>query len=207
MFSGGTQQHLFTNHTAPVHTYGAGRAGLRQQTLRLASRRSHDLLRLARRTTDQQLSYRCANEEDSPPIRYPLRAIDLFCGAGGLTEGFKLAYFEVTFALDKDKDSCETYQLNHPEVRVECGSITDYSPAEIAAMAGGRVDVVIGGPSCQGFSTAGRRSGWVRPEDERNSLWEHMLAVVSELKPRAFLMENVPGMVYWKAGHFGAKKS
>ncbi|GAB3332598.1 DNA mismatch endonuclease Vsr [Micromonospora halotolerans] len=140
-----------------------------------------------------------------PPIRYPLRAIDLFCGAGGLTEGFKLAGFEVTFALDKDKDSYETYRLNHPGVRVECASITDYSPAEIASMAGGRVDVVIGGPSCQGFSTAGRRNGWVKPEDERNSLWEHMLAVVAELKPRAFMMENVPGMVYWKAGHFGAK--
>jgi DNA (cytosine-5)-methyltransferase 1 len=140
-----------------------------------------------------------------PTIRYPLRAIDLFCGAGGLTEGFKLAGFEVTFALDRDKDSCETYRINHPEVRIECGSITDYTPAEIAKMAGGRVDVVIGGPSCQGFSTAGRRHGWVRPEDERNRLWEHMLAVVDELKPRAFLMENVPGMVYWKEGHFGAK--
>jgi DNA (cytosine-5)-methyltransferase 1 len=140
-----------------------------------------------------------------PAIRYPLRAIDLFCGAGGLTEGFKLAGFDVTFALDKDKDSCETYRLNHPEVRLESASITDYTPAVIAAMAGGRVDVVIGGPSCQGFSTAGRRNGWVRPEDERNGLWEHMLAVVAELKPRAFLMENVPGMVYWKEGHFGAK--
>lgn len=116
-----------------------------------------------------------------------------------------MAGFHVALALDLDKDSCETYEANHPEVKVECGSITDYSPAEIAELAGGPVDLVVGGPSCQGFSTAGRRNGWVRPEDQRNGLWEHMLAVVAELKPRAFLMENVPGMVYWKEGHFGAK--
>ncbi|MCZ7421919.1 DNA mismatch endonuclease Vsr [Verrucosispora sp. WMMA2121] len=139
-----------------------------------------------------------------PPPR-PLRAIDLFCGAGGLTQGLKMAGYEVSFALDLDKDSCATYEANHPEVHVENGSITSYTPAQLAELAGGEVDVVVGGPSCQGFSTAGRRTGWVRPEDERNQLWEHMLAVVAELRPRAFLMENVPGMVYWREGHFGAK--
>jgi DNA (cytosine-5)-methyltransferase 1 len=138
-------------------------------------------------------------------VRYPLRAIDLFCGAGGLTEGFKMAGFDVTFALDMDVDSCATYRANHPEVEVQCGSIIDYSPQQIARLSGGRVDVVLGGPSCQGFSTAGRRFGWVRPEDERNHLWEHMFSVVAEIKPRAFIMENVPGMVYWQEGHFGAK--
>src|SRR4051812_1592586 len=92
--------------------------------------------------------------------RRPLRAIDLFCGAGGLTEGFKAAGYEVTFALDRDKDSCATYRRNHPEVDVECGSITDISPDEIAERAG-VIDVVIGGPSCQTFSTQGRKRGWV----------------------------------------------
>ena len=140
-----------------------------------------------------------------PPIRYPLRAIDLFCGAGGLTEGFKSVGYQVTFALDSNKDSCDTYKANHPDVDVKCASITDFTAAEIAEMAGGHVDVVLGGPSCQGFSTAGRRHGWVRPEDERNQLWEHMLAVVEVLRPRAFLMENVPGLVYWREGQFGAK--
>jgi DNA (cytosine-5)-methyltransferase 1 len=116
-----------------------------------------------------------------------------------------MAGFQVTLALDVDKDSCATYKANHPEVHVESKSITEYTPAKIAQLAGGDIDLVVGGPSCQGFSTAGRRYGWVRPEDERNQLWEHMLAVVAELRPRAFLMENVPGMVYWKDGHFGAK--
>lgn len=133
----------------------------------------------------------------------PLRAIDLFCGAGGLTQGFRAAGYEVPFALDWDADSCATYRLNHPDTRVEHASITDFAPAEIAEMAGGRVDVVLGGPSCQSFSTAGRRSGWVKDGDARNHLWEHMLAVVAHLRPKAFLMENVPGMLYFRSGAFG----
>lgn len=137
------------------------------------------------------------------PARRPLRAIDLFCGAGGLTEGFRRAGYEVSFALDRDRDSCETYRLNQPDVPLEHALITTLTPAEIADRAGGDIDVVIGGPSCQGFSTAGRRNGWVRPDDGRNELWSHMLALVEHLRPRAFLMENVPGLVYWRDGHMG----
>ena len=140
---------------------------------------------------------------DRPAL--PLRAIDLFCGAGGLSEGFRAAGYEIGFALDKDKDSCETYKKNHPETHVECASIIDFSPEKIEEMAGGRVDVVLGGPSCQSFSTHGRRTRWVGEGDERNDLWEHMFKVVRHLKPKAFLLENVPGMVYFKQGSFGDK--
>lgn len=133
-----------------------------------------------------------------------LRAIDLFCGAGGLTQGFRDAGFLVPFALDRDPTAMATYRKNHPKTATYLGSITDLSPMQIREMAGGHVDVVVGGPSCQGFSTAGRRNGWVRDEDERIHLWKHMLAVVEELRPKAFLMENVPGLVYWKDGEFGA---
>lgn len=140
---------------------------------------------------------------DRPAL--PLRAIDLFCGAGGLSEGFREAGYQIGFALDKDKDSCETYKKNHPETHVECASIIDFSPEKIEEMAGGRVDVVLGGPSCQSFSTHGRRTRWVGEGDERNDLWEHMFKVVRHLKPKAFLLENVPGMVYFKQGSFGDK--
>ncbi|WP_344408156.1 DNA (cytosine-5-)-methyltransferase [Streptomyces viridochromogenes] len=129
---------------------------------------------------------------------------DLFCGAGGLSEGFREAGFDVVFGLDKDADSMATYAKNHPKARTLEGSIADYSPAELAEMIG-PVDVIVGGPSCQGFSTAGRRSGWVKSQDERNRLWEHMLGLVREAKPQAFLMENVPGLVMWKEGQFGHK--
>lgn len=135
----------------------------------------------------------------------PLRAIDLFCGAGGLSEGFRAAGYEVTYALDKDEGSVETYRANHPGVHAECVSITERTPEQIAKAAGGKVDVVVGGPSCQTFSTAGRKNGWVRKGDPRNDLWKQMLAIVGHLKPKAFLLENVPGMAYWKRGEFGAE--
>lgn len=137
--------------------------------------------------------------------RSPLRAIDLFSGAGGLSQGFRAIGYEIPFALDFDEDSCATYKANHPSTHVECAPITAFTPAEIAKLAGGPIDVVLGGPSCQSFSTAGRRTGWVADGDERNDLWEHMLGVVDHLKPAAFLMENVPGMVYFREGKFGAE--
>lgn len=138
------------------------------------------------------------------PQTRPLRAIDLFCGAGGLTEGLTAAGIDVVYALDNDRDSCETYRLNHPTTRVDCCSIADLSLHEIAEACGGPVDIVVGGPSCQSFSTAGRKNGWVRKGDPRNDLWRTMLALVEHLAPRAFLLENVPGMVYWRQGEFGA---
>jgi DNA (cytosine-5)-methyltransferase 1 len=132
-----------------------------------------------------------------------LRAIDLFCGAGGLSEGFRAAGFDVTFALDRDRDAVATYRANHRDTVVHQGSITDLSPARLAELAGGRVDVIVGGPSCQGFSTANKaRSG---ADDERNELWTHMMAVVQELEPRAFVLENVPGMVQFRDGGLGAE--
>lgn len=134
----------------------------------------------------------------------PLRAIDLFCGAGGLSEGFRAANYELTYALDKDDEAIETYRLNHPGVLAEGVSISDRTPERIAELAG-QVDVVVGGPSCQTFSTAGRKNGWVRKGDPRNDLWKQMLALVETLQPKAFLLENVPGMLYWKQGEFGAK--
>jgi DNA (cytosine-5)-methyltransferase 1 len=132
-----------------------------------------------------------------------LRVVDLFCGAGGLSLGFAQAGFEIALAVDKDEDSCKTYQANHPKVVVEKIDISKVTSEHIANIVDGHVDVIIGGPSCQGFSTAGRKSGWVREDDERNKLWSHMFGLVKTLKPRAFLLENVPGLVYWKEGHLG----
>ena len=133
-----------------------------------------------------------------------LTVADLYCGAGGLSEGLSQVGYDVAFGLDKDSDSCVSFKKNHPEADVVCGSITDFTPAELAERIGS-VDLVVGGPSCQGFSTAGRRNGWVRDDDDRNDLWSHMLAVVEKVKPRAFMMENVPGLFAWKEGEFGWK--
>lgn len=138
-------------------------------------------------------------------VATPPTVADLYSGAGGLSEGLRQVGFKIVFGIDKDPEACRTFQLNHPDADVECASITSLSPGDIAQRVGGYVDLVVGGPSCQGFSTAGRRTGWVRDDDDRNDLWSHMLAVVEKIQPKAFIMENVPGLFAWKEGEFGWK--
>lgn len=121
-----------------------------------------------------------------------LAVADLFSGAGGLSAGFSAAGFELAFALDKDEDSCVTYERNF-RFAPEHASITDFEPSDLAGKLTD-VDVILGGPSCQTFSTQGRRFKWADPDDERTKLWTHMLALVDEVRPRAFLLENVPGL-------------
>lgn len=132
-----------------------------------------------------------------------LRVADLFCGAGGLSQGFVNAGFEVVLGVDHDQDSCETFRHNHPDAVVLCEEINGDSPERIAAAAGGPVDVVIGGPSCQGFSTANQATAIARRRDPRNRLWEDFCAVVERLEPTAFVMENVPGLQMWQQGNYG----
>jgi DNA (cytosine-5)-methyltransferase 1 len=121
-----------------------------------------------------------------------LTVADLFSGAGGLSAGFRAAGFEPVFALDKDEDSCRTYEANFG-ITPEHASIADFAPADLAARVGD-VDVILGGPSCQTFSTQGRRFTWADPKDERTGLWRHMFALVDAVRPKAFLLENVPGL-------------
>lgn len=140
---------------------------------------------------------------DDPPDQpnTQLRAIDLFCGAGGLSSGFAREGFDITLAADIDADSCETYAANFGTItKIHQASVADLGVSEIFALAGD-VDVVIGGPSCQSFSTHGRASGWVL-DDDRSHLWSHMHRIVAGLRPRAFCMENVPGMLYYDKGSF-----
>lgn len=128
--------------------------------------------------------------------------VDLFCGAGGSSEGFVRAGFKVLAAVDLDEMAVKTYRLNHPGVsdeRVLCGDIRTLPKRALAKLVGGKLDVLVGSPPCQGFSTAGFRSkrtrtGYRPEDDERNHLWEWMVATALELKPKLFLMENVPGM-------------
>ncbi len=128
--------------------------------------------------------------------------VDLFCGAGGSSEGFVRAGFKVLAAVDLEKTAVKTYRLNHPGVaedRVICGDIRELPKGALARLAGRKLDVLLGSPPCQGFSTAGFRSkktrtGYRVEDDERNHLWEWMVAAALELKPKLVLMENVPGM-------------
>ncbi|HKI31576.1 MAG TPA: DNA cytosine methyltransferase [Gemmataceae bacterium] len=130
--------------------------------------------------------------------------VDLFCGAGGSSEGFVRAGFKVLAAIDLDEMAVRTYRLNHPGVpdeRVLCKDIQSLPARTLRKLVGRgqRLDVLVGSPPCQGFSAAGFRSKKTRtgyrPEaDERNFLSEWMVSAALELKPKLFLMENVPGM-------------
>lgn len=129
-----------------------------------------------------------------------LTAVDLFCGAGGLSLGFMQEGFDVLLGIDNDLNAVETYVANFGP-RALCANLLTYSAAEAQARVGRDVDVVLGGPSCQPFSTHGRHQRWV-VGDPRSDLWSRMFEYVEELRPRAFLMENVPGMLYYARGTF-----
>ena len=135
-----------------------------------------------------------------------LRVIDLFSGAGGLSEGFRQAGYRVGAGLDNDEEACSTHALNHPEAQVLCTDVREVSGVDLLAEAGfAEVDVMIGGPSCQGFSTQGRRGSWASEDDPRNMLYREYARLVGDLQPEWFVMENVPGLLWYKRGEFGRR--
>jgi DNA (cytosine-5)-methyltransferase 1 len=127
-------------------------------------------------------------------------AIDLFAGVGGLSLGFEQAGFDVVAAVEIDPIHAAVHKVNFPRCSVICRDVRSLTGDEIRKVAGLRhqtVDAVIGGPPCQGFSLIGHRV----LDDPRNGLVFHFLRLVAELKPRIFVMENVPGMA--TASHTG----
>lgn len=128
-----------------------------------------------------------------------LVVIDLFCGAGGLSEGLRQAGFRPVAAVDFDKHAAATYRHNHPGVPVIEGSVEQVTGEQLTALAGTiDVDLIAGGPSCQGFSTHGKRM----QDDPRNLLFKHFVRLVDEIRPKMFLMENVRGMLTYGKGAF-----
>lgn len=119
------------------------------------------------------------------------KILDLFAGAGGMTLGFHQAGFESIMAVDFDKDSCETYKRNFKNSHVVCGDIRKLDNKTILKLTGGKVDVIIGGPPCQGFSALGKQL----KDDPRNQLWREYLRIVTLLKPKVWVMENVPELL------------
>jgi DNA (cytosine-5)-methyltransferase 1 len=122
--------------------------------------------------------------------------VDLFCGAGGFTEGFRQAGFETVVASDNDPAAGRTFAFNHDQYRTKfvLGDIRDAGVHdEILAHIGQReIDVIIGGPPCQAFSQVRNHQRII--EDSRNSLYREFVAMIRSGRPRTFVMENVPGM-------------
>lgn len=108
----------------------------------------------------------------------------LFSGAGGLDLGFEWEGFNILWASDLNKDATDSYSRNFGRPALQC-DISDLSPADIPD-----ADVIIGGPPCQSFSLVGQR----KQDDPRGKLVFQFLRIVREKQPRAFVMENVPGM-------------
>lgn len=114
----------------------------------------------------------------------PVTVLDLFAGAGGLSQGFRQASsrFSVIRAVESDPLAAATYAANHGDV-VYAGPIQDWLQSEVPPS----VDLVVGGPPCQGFSTLGRQDA----QDERNALWEYYAHTLELARPKYFLLENV----------------
>ena len=118
-----------------------------------------------------------------------IRVLDLFSGAGGLSEGFAQASsrFETVRAVEHDRAAAASYAANHGEETIFVGSIEDWLRNEHVPLS----DIVIGGPPCQGFSALGKQSA----SDERNELWLRYADTIRRAEPKYFLLENVPAFL------------
>lgn len=119
--------------------------------------------------------------------------VDLFSGVGGFSLGFEVAGFSVNVAIDNSEPAVNTYRRNFPNTTVKELDLSDSSSREILDGTGldeSNVDVVIGGPPCQGFSVMGKRD----PDDERNRLLLDFAEYIVSFSPDYFVMENVEGL-------------
>lgn len=138
-------------------------------------------------------------------------AISLFSGCGGFCEGVRLAGFDVLAAVENDRYAAETYAHNFPEVELFAGDIEAFSNPEDPRWAAEssrfdglldrEIDLVFGGPPCQGFSQIGPRD----LDDERNILYGQFVRIVERFRPKVFLMENVPNMLMLSKGIFAER--
>jgi len=126
--------------------------------------------------------------------------VDLFCGAGGFSLGFKNAGFKNIFSLDINEDFCTTYKFNFPNDVLIQKDIYFLTRNDIVKIVPNNVDVVIGGPPCQGFSIAGN-IGRKFLEDPRNNLFKEFAKVISTIQPKVFVMENVARLFTHNSGH------
>lgn len=120
--------------------------------------------------------------------------ISTFAGCGGSSLGYQMAGFHELLAVEWNQNAVDTFRLNFPDMPVYHGDIAKLTGEECMRLAGiekGQLDVLDGSPPCQGFSTAGKR----KFNDPRNTLFKEYSRLLSELRPKVFVMENVTGMV------------
>ena len=119
-----------------------------------------------------------------------LTCIDLFCGAGGFSHGLKQNNIDIILSNEIEKDFSKTYSLNHKKTKVITEDIRNINfKKELKSLNHKNVDIVCGGPPCQGFSTVGSKN----KQDKRNSLFLEFLRAVNEVEPKVVIFENVAG--------------
>ena len=134
--------------------------------------------------------------------------IDLFCGCGGFSLGAESAGLNCLAGIDFNKQAVETFQKNHSKGTISLNrDLSNYQPEELGSLLGiDHVDVIVGGPPCQGFSTArqfyGSNSGERLVEDPRRDLYKYFLKFVGYFKPKIFVMENVLGIKKAQNGNY-----
>lgn len=127
------------------------------------------------------------------------RSLDLFCGIGGLALGMERAGFSCVGGVDCWKDAKATFEHNLAHLRCMVSDLTETTPSQIEEFFGvsvNDIDVIAGGPPCQGFSTVGKRDEF----DPRNSLWRHYRSLVASIRPAYVVIENVEGMLIVRGG-------
>ena len=133
------------------------------------------------------------------------KVLDLFSGAGGLSRGFYDAGYDVVLGVDFDEAALKTFKANHGKAEAMKLDLFDHSNIDVIINflkeKDIKLDVLVGGPPCQGFSVAGPRD----MNDKRNMLYTAMVELAERVKPQVVVLENVPGMVQTNGG-IGAKR-
>jgi len=127
-----------------------------------------------------------------------LKVLDLFSGVGGLSLGFEMAGFEIAGAIEYEESIGKSMEKNHKNTKVFIGDIRNISPKNVKDKIG-KIDIIVGGPPCQGFSLKGQRKGL---NDERNFLFKEFKKYVEYFRPTYFLIENVPTILTEQGGFF-----
>ena len=141
-------------------------------------------------------------KKDVVPPPTDFKVLDLFCGAGGLSWGMdKNPFFKTVVALDFDEKAADTFKRNMPQAEVIVGDITDKTVKECIVQLSLKmgVNMIVGGPPCQGYSMKGKKLGL---EDPRNFLFREYLDLVSKIQPDVFVIENVKGLLLSANGWF-----
>lgn len=124
--------------------------------------------------------------------------LDLFCGCGGISKGFEMSGYSIIGGIDFNKDATDTFAHNFKNAKVICGDISEVTDEQVRSLYG-KTDVIIGGPPCQGFSSANR---WQKEKDDpRNKLFFQYIRFVDILRPKAILIENVRGLLTRNNGY------